>query len=55
MSFSFLRPHSTESLARVRQSAIDANAQSRAALLRSTLPIGKGGFQTSHSKDWVSE
>uniref|UniRef100_A0A7S3VIK8 Uncharacterized protein n=1 Tax=Dunaliella tertiolecta TaxID=3047 RepID=A0A7S3VIK8_DUNTE len=48
-------PQSKETMERVQKSAAESNALCRAALLRSELPLGKGGFQTLHSKDWVSE
>lgn len=48
------RPHSRETMERLTSQG-NANAQARTALLRSHLPLGKGGFQTLHSKDWISE
>lgn len=49
------QPQSSETMARVLASQAETNKQSRAALLRSELPLGKKGFVTASSKDWVTE
>ncbi|KAF5829748.1 hypothetical protein DUNSADRAFT_15550 [Dunaliella salina] len=48
-------PQSKEAMDRIQKSAAEADRLCRAALVRSEIPLGKGGFQTLQSRDWISE